>query len=204
MNFKKGLLVSLSILLPFLWVTNASSEDKKEKPKVLLNYFQNCATHKIPFEPQDKIDYKKTEKLKSYYIATSDSNTKRLISVERRSTKSKKFGRQTLDREYKSGSKLYFKKGYDYGEVSMVTELISYSQTQWLNTYYYGIVSMDGLSMKTYKVVKKLQFKDTYVYWPSGKIKQRKFTKSGRTSVTNFTPEGKKIQKGDTSQLKHP
>lgn len=174
-----------------------------EKPpthKLRIGYYRSFLSYRVPFVPEDKIDYSETEGLRSFYIAYH--NPKGLVVEFVKILLTRLEQTVTNVPEEAPNTALFFAVGPNRRRV--LGKKLRYSETEDMTEFFEGKILAPGrCSLSLFR--KDQAFKDSYVYWPNGRLRERVLVRMDKTkAVFHYDKHGKLLGKKETEETLVP
>jgi hypothetical protein len=154
-------------------------------------YYRSFASYKIPFEPDEPVEFADTAGLRSYYVAYHDA-AGRVVRFEKVSlVRAEKEPREfALPAPEEPDATLYFRVVRDSASKEpCLGEQLDYRQTESLTEFFAGKVDAPGKTCRAGLFRRESAFTEAYDYWPNSRLRKR--TRVG--SVVHFDREGRPI-----------
>jgi hypothetical protein len=175
-----------------------------EKPptrRLRIAYYRSFLSYRIPFAPEDKISYSETEGLRSFYIAYHNPSGLVVKFVKILLTRLE----QAVTTVPKDAPKTVVFFAVDPNRRQPVlAKTLRYSETEDMTEFFEGTILEPG--RRSLSLFRKDQaFKDSYVYWPNGRLRERVLLRMDKSkAVFRYDRQGRVLGQRETKETLGP
>lgn len=172
----------------------SSTQDRQPHGR---QYFKSWESYQIPMRPTGPVEYRETEPLDSFYLATYDGEG-RLARFIKYLVSREDAGERPLPDARPPEAAVYFEAlpaAETLDEEPAPGREVSYEETEGAAAFFKGRVTAGGRTARLQRVGRRVFFTDEYLYWPDGKLKERKMTKEDGTVVSSsYDESGREVR----------